>query len=165
MEPGDSYFDRLPHPISDTAVEYNVPCSCYRKDMNGKPECLQELPVHFPNVMDQMGAQVTITGGNNDNDRKKRNVKYTDELTDEDFELFIKRSVGSESSKRHKRSSSPKLKFSKYNATRYCMGRISDSDVGKLCANLGANLQTLVNSCSIDVEVIIVLFCKFLNAR
>ena len=91
-------------------MEYDVPCSCYRKDANGKPECLRELPVHFPNVMDQTGRQVTITEGDNINDRKKRNVKYTDELTNDDFELF-KRFVGSEVSKRHKRASSPKLQY------------------------------------------------------
>ena len=138
-------------------MEYDVPCSCYRKDENGKPECLRELPVHFPNVMDRTGAQITITGEDNINDRKRRNVKYTDELTDDDFELF-KRSVGLEVSERHKRASSPKPQFSKHNATRYCMERLSNTYTGKLCAKLGANLQELVSSCSIDLEVNIIIF-------
>lgn len=69
--------------------------------------------------MDQGGTPVILTGVNNVDGRRKRSIKYTDDLTDEDFELF-KLHAGSKRSNRHKRASPPKAKFSKENATQYC---------------------------------------------
>lgn len=151
MEPGESYFDRLPQPVNDAAVNYNKPCSCYKKDMNGNPVCLKEFPVHFYNVMSQPGITVNPTQGNGGNG-KKRSVKLSDDLTEEDFDLF-KRFVASGVPNRHRRGIAVKAPFSKENATRYCREKILESNVGKLCAKLGTNVQALVNSCSIDVEV------------
>ena len=151
MKPGESYFDRLPQPVNDAAVNYNKPCSCYKQDMNGKPICLQDFPMHFYNVMRQPGRTINLTPGDGF-DREKRNVKLSDDLTEEDFDLF-KRSVASGVPKRHKRGLAVKAKLSKENATRYCREKILESNVGKLCAKLGTNVQALVNSCSIDVEV------------
>ena len=145
-------------------MEYQVPCSCFRKAKNGRPECIEELPVHFPNVMDQTGTVVIVTqeDDTNTSHRRKRDVERSDDLTKEDFKLF-RHSAWSRGSKRQKRASQAQAKFTKQNATRYCLERISDSDVGKLCAKLGANVQALVNSCSIDLEVIFWIF--FLNDR
>jgi len=148
LEPGESYFDRLPHPVNDVAVEYDVPCSCFEKDQNGNPLCFKELPAYFPNVLGAKG-KVLISAGKR---RKARNIQYSDDLTDEDFELF-KRFAGSGGSTRRKRAAPAEARFTKTNATRYCMERISNTDVGKLCAKLGANVQALVNSCSEDLEV------------
>ncbi|CAH3035734.1 unnamed protein product [Porites lobata] len=152
IKTGQSYFDTLPPPVLDTAVDCKVPCACYRKGEAGRTECQRELPVHFPNIMDQGGTPVILTGENNVDGRRKRSIKYTDDLTDEDFELF-KLHAGSKRSNRHKRASPPKAKFSKENATQYCTKRLSDTEIGKLCANLGANLQELVDSCAVDLEL------------
>ena len=141
-------------------MDYKVPCACNRKGEAGRTECQRELPVHFPNIMDQGGTPVILTGGNNVDGRRKRSIQYTDDLTDEDFELFKLQYAGSKRSNRQKRSSPPKAKFSKGNATQYCTKRLSDTEIGKLCANLGANLQELVESCAVDLEVILVSLSK-----
>lgn len=136
-----------------------MPCSCHKRDQHGNPECLEAPPVHFPNVLDETGKVVILAGGGGTK-RKKRDIYYLDDLTDEDFELF-KRYVGSEASRRYKRASVDKPKFTKENATLYCMERISNTDVGRLCAKLGVNVQAMVNSCSIDLEVNIFSFCIY----
>ena len=150
LQPGESYFDSLPDPINDKGLLYNMPCSCYKKDMNGLPVCLETPPVHFPNVLDEAGNVITLAGGGSK--RKKRDIQFLDDLTDVDFELF-KRYAGSGSSRRYKRASEDKPKFTNENATRYCMEKISNTEVGRLCAKLGVNVQAMVNSCSIDLEV------------
>ena len=80
-------------------------------------------------------------------DRDKRDIHFSDELTDEDFHLF---KMTLPSHKRQKRESGL---MSKENATNYCEGRISKTKIGKLCATIGINVQALVNACSFDVEV------------
>ena len=156
MEPGDSYFDRLPDPVNDTGLLYKMPCACYKEDQNGIPECLKAPPVHFPNVLDEAGNAISFEGGEGSK-RKKRDIHFLDDLTDEDFELF-KRYTRSGTSRRHKRASVDKPKFTKENATLYCMEKISNTEVGRLCAKLGVNIQAMVNSCSIDLEVNISFF-------
>lgn len=141
-------------------MDCKVPCACSRKGEAGRTECQRELPVHFPNIMDQGGTPVILTGENNVHGRRKRSIKYSDDLTDEDFELFKLLHAGSKRSNRHKRASPPKAKFSEGNATQYCKKRLSDTEIGKLCANLGANLQELVDSCAVDLRVILVSLSK-----
>ena len=131
-------------------MDCKVPCACSRKGEAGRTECQRELPVHFPNIMDQGGTPVILTGENNVDGRRKRSIKYTDDLTDEDFLNVLT----------DRRASPPKAKFSKGNATQYCTKRVSDTEIGKLCANLGAHLQELVDSCAVDLEVILVSLSK-----
>jgi len=152
LEPAQSYFNRLPYPTDDHAVRYDVPCSCFRKDKKGQPECLSEIPVHFPNVMDKTGSVIIIAGGGATGNRKKRELKDSDDLTEEEFEQF-KHYVATGTSKRQKRAIPDKLVFTKENATRYCVEKVSNSHIGKLCSKLGVNVQALVNSCSIDLEL------------
>ena len=80
-------------------------------------------------------------------DRHKRDIHFSDELTDEDFNLF-KRALPSR--KRHKREAG---RISKENATYHCEERISKTKIGKLCEKIGIDVQALVNACSFDVEV------------
>ena len=157
MEPGESYFDRLPDAVNDTGLLYNMPCACHRENINGNPECLKEPPVHFPNVLDKTGNVVILAGGG-ESERKKRDIHFLDDLTDEDFALF-KRYAGSGGSRRYKRASVGKPKFTKENATLYCMEKISNSEVGRLCSKLGVNVPAMVNSCSIDLQVKFLSFC------
>ena len=151
IKPGESYFDRLPRPVFHHSI-YKLPCSCYEIDIDGRPECTEEVPVHYPSLQPRPTTPVAL--GQDNNSRGRRNIKYTDDLTDEDFELF-KRSVGSGVSIRHKRATSPKPQFPKANATQYCKEKISDTKLGKSCAKLGAHVQAMVNSCIIDLQVII----------
>ncbi len=118
-------------------------------DENKKPVCIQKIPLHFPNVLDGSGKVIMTAGG----DRERRDSHhYSDDLTDEDFEIF-KTYVRSEANHRYKRAVIKKSKFTKEDATLYCMGKVSNTDVGALCAKLGANVQAMVKSCSIDLEV------------
>lgn len=158
LEPGESYFDRLPDPINDIGVHYDIPCSCHREDYSGKPECLKKIPVHFPNVLDETGAVVIVAGA--EGERKKRDILYSDDLTDEDFDLF-KQYAGSDASHRLKRALLNEPKFTKENATLYCIERISNTGVGKSCAKLGVNVQAMINSCAIDLEVKCYIFLVF----
>lgn len=83
--------------------------------------------------------------------KKKRDIHYSDELTDEDFELFNK-PFPSRFQHRFKRANPPPV-VSKENATRYCTERIADTKVGKLCLEVGVDVKALVDSCSMDISV------------
>lgn len=82
-------------------------------------------------------------------DRQKRDIHYSDDITDEDLQLY-KQTLHLHP--RSKRSVAIK-QIPKENATRYCATRISDTELGKLCAKIGVNVQELVDTCSADVEV------------
>lgn len=82
-------------------------------------------------------------------DRDKRDVHYSDDPTEEDFELFKQTPQLRPRFRRAMQTG----KISKENATRYCAERISETEIGKLCAKVGVNVQALVNICSADVEV------------
>ncbi|PFX12900.1 von Willebrand factor D and EGF domain-containing protein [Stylophora pistillata] len=148
LEPSESYFNRLPDPVNDSAVEYEIPCSCNRKDENGTAECIKELPVYFPNVMDGTGNVILLTGNSN---KKKRDTHISDDLTDKDYALF-KGLIGSNKSHRRRRALYSKRKFTMENATDYCMEKVSKTDIGNLCAILGVNVSEIITSCSIDLK-------------
>lgn len=80
---------------------------------------------------------------------EKRDLEWSDDLTEEDYELFMK-PLDPEAHKRQKRSIDV---ISKENATRYCAERLTETPVGKMCAKLGTNVQALVNVCASDIEV------------
>lgn len=82
-------------------------------------------------------------------DRDKRDVHYSDDPTEEDFQLFQQ----TPQLRDRIRRGAPVGPVSKENATRYCAERISETKIGKLCAKMGVNVQALVNTCSADVEV------------
>ena len=71
----------------------------------------------------------------------------SDEVTQEDLEVPMTNLTSNESLWEER----PVV--SKDNATRYCAERLLETKVGKLCANLGTNVQALVNVCSADIEV------------
>ena len=82
-------------------------------------------------------------------DRQKRDIHYSDDLTEDDLQLYrqtlhvhprFTRSVNDE-------------QVPKENATRYCAERISNTELGKLCAEIGVNVKLLEDTCSADVEV------------
>ena len=149
MEPSESYFNRLPKPVNDAAVQYEIPCSCHREDENGKAQCEKQPLMYFPNVMDNTDGEQTRPGNSG---MGKRDTHISDDLTDEDHALF-KGFVGSNKSHRRKRALSNKRNFTRQNATDYCMEKVSKTDIGKLCATLGINVLEIVTSCSIDLEV------------
>ena len=82
-------------------------------------------------------------------DRDRRDVHFSDDPTEEDFGIF-------------KQFPQLQLRFrrvvqvgqiSMANATRYCAERISETEIGKVCAKVGVNVQALVNACSADIAV------------
>lgn len=149
MGPSASYFNRLPEPVNDTAVEYEIPCSCHRKDKNGKAQCDKQLPVQFPNAMDNTLGELSLFGNS---DTVKRDTHISDDLMDDDYTLF-RGFVGSKKSHRRKRALSNKRNFTQENATDYCVEKLSKTDIGKLCTTLGVNVPEIVTSCAIDLEV------------
>lgn len=82
-------------------------------------------------------------------DRQKRDVHYSDDLTDEEIQLFKRRASLHPRFRREVEHEG----ISKENATRHCAERLSETEIGKLCAKVGVNVQALVNSCSVDVQV------------
>ena len=78
-------------------------------------------------------------------------MHYSDDLTEEDYDLF-KTPHPSETQVRFKRML-PAPVISKKNATRYCTERIKKTKVGKRCAAIGVDVQQYVESCSYDVSV------------
>lgn len=141
-------------------MRYDIPCSCDKKDNQGNPECKRELPTHYFNILDKQGRVVvpSLPAGFG---RKKRNVEESDDLTDEDFDLFQRLNFGSFVHNRLRRAAPAISRFSRKNATHYCRRLIADTDIGKSCAKVGSNVQALVNSCSIDLEVKRFPFCFF----
>jgi len=108
--------------------------------------------VHFPNILDKKGVVVQFPRDPNRTRGKRDIYYYSDDLQEDDFDLF-KSYLGSGGYHRYKRALPSKPRFTKENATLYCMEKVSNTKVGKLCASLGANVQAKVNSCSIDLEV------------
>lgn len=82
-------------------------------------------------------------------DRDKREAHFSDDPTEEDIQLFKQTP---QLQPRFKRESQVG-QISKENATRYCAERISETEIGDLCAKVGVNVQALVNTCSADIEV------------
>ena len=82
-------------------------------------------------------------------DRQKRDIHSSDDLTEDDLQLYrqtlhvhhrFTRSVNDE-------------QVPKENATRYCAERISNTELGKICAEIGVNVKLLEDTCAADVEV------------
>lgn len=139
-------------------MRYDIPCSCDKKDKDGNPVCKTEHPTYFYNILGKTGRVVVLLGPAG---RKKRNVEDSDGLTDEDFDLFQRLNFGSVVHNRLRRAVPAISRFSKKNATHYCRKLIADTDIGKSCAKVGSNVQELVNSCSIDLQVKRFPFCFF----
>lgn len=107
----------------------------------------------YPNVVTENGNEIQALRSE-EGERNKRDIHLSDELTDEDFRMFknFVRPVAT-NVHRYKRALLDEPTFTKENATLYCMERISNTEAGKLCAKLGANIQAKVNSCAVDLEV------------
>ncbi|XP_067040326.1 neurogenic locus notch homolog protein 1-like [Acropora muricata] len=138
LSSNESYFDVLPPPVSAYAVEYSEACECKPNAQHG--ECNNAFNIAFPTLTGQKTSPMFLC------DRDKRDIHFSDEPTDEDFNLF-KRALPSR--KRHKREAG---RISKENATYHCEERISKTKIGKLCEKIGIDVQALVNACSFDVE-------------
>lgn len=139
----ESFFDILPPTIDDTTATYTAVCSC----PTGEGAICGQNNVKIPSFL------IDKTTAFNLCDRKtfKRDIHYSDDLTDEDYELFRK-PLQPHHLHRFKRAV-PAPVISKENATRYCLEKIAESEVGKLCADVGVNVQAYVDSCSVDIEV------------
>ena len=133
LQPGTSYFDTLPQNIDDTTADY-------------APLCSGQASFHVPTFIKRRKTTFTLC-----NLIKKREVYYSDELTAEDYELF-KKLPPSENRHRFGRAS-PATVIPLKNATNYCVERIANSKVGKICANQGVDVQSFVDSCSLDISV------------
>lgn len=143
LQNGQSYFDTLPPDVGDKIVKYSTACLCQKEKNPATEQCKDAFTAAFPTVMKKNLSPMSLC------DRQKRDVHYSDDPTEEDFQLF---------------KQTPQLRprfrralqvgqISKENATRYCAERISETEIGKLCAKVGVNVQALVNTCSSDVEV------------
>ena len=144
-----SYFDELPPEVNQNSdgIKYEKACACDEtKDKGKTTKCAKDgIPVNWPSFEKDKYNRIKMC----DRDPKKREAEGSDELTEEDYELFMK-PVETEAHNRLKRSANV---VSKDNATRYCAERLAETPVGKLCAKLGTNVQALVNVCSSDIEV------------
>ena len=153
LEVGKSYFDTLPVDVQDEDVTYSSACLCQKKkDKDVEGPCQSVFKAAFPTLV----KQDNMTPMNPKHaspsslcDRDKRDIHHPDDITDEDLQLY-KQTLHLHS--RFKRSVAIK-QIPKENATRYCATRISDTELGKLCAKIGVNVQLLVDTCSADVEV------------
>lgn len=106
-------------------------------------DCANAFDLAFPNAMKKNLSPMFLC------DRDKRELHYSDDPTEEDIQIFKQTP---QLQPRFRRASQVG-EISKENATRYCAERISETEIGKLCAKVGVNVQALVNTCSADVEV------------
>ncbi|XP_044176217.1 von Willebrand factor D and EGF domain-containing protein-like isoform X2 [Acropora millepora] len=146
-----SYFQTLPAEVNKDARPFETSCACSKtKDGELTDECVTDgIPV-VSIILQSSGKVNRIKMCDNNikptEERKRRDIEGSDELTHEDFEVLMT-PVKSNEHHREKRSV-----VSKENATRYCAERLLETRVGKLCAKLGTNVQALVNVCSADIE-------------
>lgn len=140
-------------------MRYDKPWACYLEGGESNLRPVEVLPTHYYNILDEVGTEVVPSFGTVLVVRKKRNVELSDDLTDEDFEVF--RRFGSGVHNRVKRTSPAITRFSEEHATNYCRKLIADTDISKSCAKVGSNAQALVDSCSIDLKVKRFPFCFF----
>lgn len=146
LDPGKSLFDRddfWSERIKDTKASYSPVCSC---DMT---ECGTDggaLSIHIPSFFKSKTTALNMCDRS-----QQRSVHYSDDLTDEDYDLF-KTPLPSETQGRFKRAL-PVPVISKKTATLYCTENIKNSAVGKRCADIGVDVQEYVESCSLDVSV------------
>lgn len=127
-------------------MKYSKACLCSKdqNDQNDATErCQDAFVAAFPTVQKKHLSPMFLC------DRDKRDVHYSDDLTEEDFKLF-----------RQTPQLRPRFRravqngyISKENATRYCAARISETKIGKLCAKVGVDIQALVKTCAVDLEV------------
>lgn len=106
-------------------------------------DCKNSFELAFPNAMKKNLSPMFLC------DRDKRDVHYPDDPTEEEIQIFKQTPL---LQPRFRRASQVG-QISKENATSYCAERISETEIGKLCAKVGVNVQALVNTCSADVEV------------
>ncbi|XP_068690355.1 uncharacterized protein [Montipora foliosa] len=136
-----SYFDVLPPHVNDTKVDYSDACQCVDGATgHGNADCVNAFDVAFPTVNEQNLSPMFLC------DRQKRDIQFSDDPTDEDFELF------KQTPPLRMRRRREVKKITKENATDYCAERISETKIGKLCAKVGVDLQALVDVCSMDIE-------------
>ena len=143
-----SYFHKLPGKINEHSggVNFEKACACSEdENKNITDECHDGIPVFFPGVPTNQRLNRILMCNRN----VKRDITSSDDLTEDDFELFKKR----DHPEVHERQKRSILQVSKENATRYCTEKLENTTIGKLCAKLGTNIQALVNVCSADIEV------------
>ena len=142
---GQSYFDILPPNLGDKIVKYSTACQCNVNENDARRECKDAFSVAFPTVMKTKNnfSPMLLC------DRDKRDVHFSDDPTEEDFAIFKK---FPQLQLRFRRAAKAG-RISMANATRYCAERISETEIGKVCAKVGVNVQALVNTCSADVAV------------
>ena len=141
---GQSYFDILPPELGDKIVNYSTACRCNVNDNDAKRVCQDAFTAAFPTVMKKKNLSPMFLC-----DRDKRDVHFSDDPTEEDFQTFKK----FPQLQPRLRRAAQLGQISKANATRYCAERISETEIGKMCAKVGVNVQALVNICSADVVV------------
>lgn len=142
---GESFFDILPPRVDDYEVQYGQACECIVKNdsHSQKAECENAYTKAFPTVQKKKLSPMFLC------DREKRDVRISDDPTEEEMQLFRKTRP-----LHHRfRREVPLNQISKENATRYCAEKISETKIGKLCATIGVNVQSLVSECSTDLEV------------
>ena len=144
--PGESFFDSLPPHINDTKANYALTCSCEDDNETGDKNELCKFNLRLPSFL-----RTNFTTFNLCDRKKKRDIHYSDDLTDNDYELF-KKTDGPGYQGRSRRAL-PNPVVSLENATRYCSEKIADAKVGKLCSKVGVDVPALVDSCALDISV------------
>ena len=140
---GQSYFDILPPDLGDKIVKYSTACQCNVNENDARKVCQDAFTAAFPTIMKKNLSPMLLC------DRDKRDVHFSDDPTEEDFQIFKK---FPQLQPRFRRAAQFG-QVSKANATSYCAERISETEIGKMCAKVGVNVQTLVDTCSADIVV------------
>ncbi|PFX12492.1 von Willebrand factor D and EGF domain-containing protein [Stylophora pistillata] len=140
-----SHFDQLPSEINKQDSQLERACACDETTQKrNETKCVDGVPAFWSLAGIDKFNRIKRC----DNDPNKRDLQWSDDLTEEDYELFLE-PLDSEAHKRQRRSANV---ISKENATRYCAERLAETNVGKMCAKLGTNVQALVTVCASDIE-------------
>ena len=142
LQGGQSFFD-APDNEEERIHNYTSECLCAELSSDVYTlDCEDPKDDNFPSVLRRTWLPMFSC------DRQRRDVHFSDDPTEEDIKVFKQtRPV------RHRSRRQVQNQISKENATRYCAERLSETKIGKLCAEIGVNVQALVSVCSADVEV------------
>ena len=157
--PANSLFHKLPKPKNDVGA-FLQRCECATTEA-GASNCNPMEIVRYAGIHKDNGGR---TGGFPHCGGSKRAITFSDDPSDEDFDMFqVLPSGTSHSPVRAKRAADVDISY--VNATEYCREKLATNKATELCKEIAnVDIDSLINQCAFDVSVGLLLlwYCALL---